>query len=446
MSSAVRRSYTVALLAAAVFLWVVGCGGQPSAPGGSNLPVGGGAGPASIAAQTPPFVPGQILVKFADSVPASARDAAIARLGAQKLDEIGGIHTLVLNVPSGQELAKVSEFSKLAGVQYAEPDYTLQAVAAFTPNDQYFGDQWGFQNSGLTPACTGSVAGTASDDIDATDAWAGGWGGSSSVRIAMLDTGLQFNHPDFAPYANQNSRVLLSKSFVGGNASDGNGHGTHTAGIASADTNNGIGVAGTAWQSSLIIGKVLNNNGSGSVSSSANGITWAADNGANVISMSYGYSASSESSTEASAISYAWGKGVVLVAAAGNSSSSSPNFWPAGNSNVVSVAATDNNDTLASFSNFGSWVDVAAPGVCIASTYKGSSYVYLSGTSMATPYVSGVAALVWAQTGLARVSPNNQTVVTQIESTANPLGKAGVDWKYGRVNACKAVVGTCSHN
>jgi hypothetical protein len=143
-----------------------------------------------------------------------------------------------------------------------------------------------------------------------------------------------------------------------------------------------IGVAGISWNSGLLNGKVLNNAGSGSASSSADGIIWAADNGAKAINMSYG--SSSYSQTEQNAVNYAWNKGAVLVAAAGNSNTSSK-FYPAAYTNVISVAATDNNDQKASFSNYGNWVLVASPGVCIASTYKNSGYAWMSGPRRRLP-------------------------------------------------------------
>jgi len=206
----------------------------------------------------------------------------------------------------------------------------------------------------------------------------------------------------------------------------------------------------------MLNGKVLNNAGSGSasssangiisrpttrrtasgqagsLSSSANGIIWAADNGAKAIHMSYG--SSSYSQTEQNAVNYARNKGAVLVAAAGNSNTSSK-FYPAAYTNVISVAATDNNDQKASFSNYGNWVLVASPGVCIASTYKNSGYAWMSGTSQAFPAVTGLAALVFARFP----AYTNAQVRDTLFSSADPISGTGSFWVYGRVNALRAV-------
>lgn len=214
------------------------------------------------------------------------------------------------------------------------------------------------------------------------------------------------------------------------------------AGSAAALTNNGIGVAGTCPNCVLYNVKVLADNGSGAWSWIANGITWATDNGAKVINMSLG--GSSGSSTVESAVNYAWGKGVVLVADAGNSGTSSP-FYPAYYTNVIAVAATDQNDNKASFSNYGTWVDIAAPGVSILSTApdhpnkiwgKAVKYGTLSGTSMASPHVAGAAGLVWS-TGICFT--DNSCVRNRIETNADQITGTGTYWVNGRLNAYRAV-------
>jgi subtilisin family serine protease len=179
--------------------------------------------------------------------------------------------------------------------------------------------------------------------------------------------------------------------------------------------------------------KVLGDNGNGSWSWISNGIVWAADNGAKVISMSLG--GHSGSSTVQNAVNYAWSKGVVVVAAAGNDGNTTRNY-PAYYTNAIAVAATNDNDAKASFSNYGSWVDVAAPGVSILST-KPSGYGRLSGTSMATPHVAGVAGLVWS-TGLCGTT-DNACVRTQIEALADPISGIGSYWTYGRINAARSL-------
>jgi thermitase len=194
--------------------------------------------------------------------------------------------------------------------------------------------------------------------------------------------------------------------------------------------------------------KVLSDNGSGSWSAIANGIRWAADNGAKVINMSLGgYSASS---TVQDAVNYAWGKGVVLVAAAGNDNTTSK-LYPAAYDNVIAVAATDRNDRKASFSNYGDWVDIGAPGASILSTTpdhrsriwgRGVKYAYGSGTSMATPFVAGVAGLVWAST-----CSTNACVRSAVEGNVDtPSALSGLWPSGGRLNACKAVGGSCTYH
>ena len=178
--------------------------------------------------------------------------------------------------------------------------------------------------------------------------------------------------------------------------------------------------------------KVLDNNGSGYYSWIANGIIWAADNGAKVINLSLG--GTSSSFTLQNAVNYAWNKGAVVVAAAGNRNSTS-RFYPAYYSNSMATAATDQNDKKASFSTYGSWVDVAAPGVDIFSTYNNDGYVTLSGTSMAAPFVSGLAGLIFGF----HPDWNNIQVRDKLQSSSDQIPGTGSYWTYGRINACKAV-------
>ena len=256
--------------------------------------------------------------------------------------------------------------------------------------------------------------------------------GSSMVKIAVLDTGVFTGHPDLQ------GKIVASKNFTGTLATDvadRNGHGTHTAGIASASTNNGAGVAGLGYNSSLVIGKVLGDDGSGNTSWVASGIVWATDQGAKVISMSLGSDATC-SQTYQTAIDYAWARGVVIVAAAGNDTALGA-IQPGNCTHVVSVASTNSADQLSYFSNFGPYVTVAAPGSAILSTTFDGGYGYMSGTSMATPLVAGLVGLVWA-TGW---GTSNQSVVDRLTSSADQISGTGSAFKYGRVNAYRAVGG-----
>jgi thermitase len=386
----------------------------------------GAVGPSGAAEPRPgAFAPGRILVKFRAGAAAAERADVHRALGGRVLEEIAAIGVEVVSVPARAELASVAAYARNPLVEYAEPDHVAYAVGE--PNDPYFDKQWGLSN--------GNDA-----DIDAPEAW-GLTSGSGSVLIAILDTGIDQDHEDLA------GKLVGNKSFTSSEKEDDlYGHGTHVAGIAAAATDNGIGVAGVGYDSRLLNVKVLDDTGSGYYSWIAKGIIWAADNGAKVINMSLGGSAPSRTLEEA--VNYAWKKGVVLVAAAGNSGNRSPTY-PAYYKNCIAVAATDSNDQKASWSSYGAWVDVAAPGVSIFSAVPNHTstlfgrveppYAYGSGTSMATPHVAGVAALVWATS----YGTSNASVRYQIEMTADKIAGTGTYWRYGRVNACRAVGGSC---
>jgi thermitase len=355
------------------------------------------------------FAPNEILVKFKPDVSPSEAAQVHRQLGGQVKEIIPSVGVQVLTVPAGKVKEKVKAYSAEGKVQYAEANYLCEVVDA--PDDAYFNNQWGMRK------------------VEATEAW-DATKGSSSIKIAILDTGVDLDHPDLS---GKISKVINFTSST--TADDVYGHGTHVAGIAAADTDNGIGVAGLGYFSSIADVKVLGDNGKGYYSWIAEGIIWAADNGAQVINLSLG--GSSASSTLEDAVNYAWSKGVIVVAAAGNNGNSTP-FYPAYYSNSIAVAATDANDNLASWSNRGDWVDLAAPGVSIYSTLKDGGYGNKSGTSMATPHVSGLAALVF--TVVSDSNGNgilNDEVLSRIEAGADDIGLSGIG--RGRINAFKAV-------
>jgi len=363
---------------------------------------------------TPGHAPDRILVKFQPGTLDEAKANVHQRLGGKVIGEIPGIDVLVVSVPQNQAAEKARAYGAEKNVKFAEPDYV--ATAILIPNDTYFTSQWGLTK------------------IQAPQAW-DVTTGSSDVKIAILDTGIDQNHPDLA------SKIVANWNFTTSSTVDDlYGHGTHCAGIAAAITDNSIGVAGVGFNTSLMNGKVLDDKGSGYYSWIASGITWATNNGAKVISMSLG--GGSGSSTLESAVNYAWNNGVVVVAAAGNNRNTAP-VYPGYYSNCIAVAATDQNDAKASFSTYGSWVDVAAPGVSIYSTLPNHSnsigtmnYGSLSGTSMATPHVAGLAGLLWSTTSY---GTSNTSVRIRIESTADKIAGTGTYWQYGRINAYKAV-------
>ena len=261
--------------------------------------------------------------------------------------------------------------------------------------------------------------------IGADKVWSIGSG--TGVKIAIIDTGVQKDHPDLV------SNIITGYDFVNNDsdANDDNGHGTHVAGIAAA-TLNQAGVVGVSNTSKILPIKVLNAQGYGYLSDVAKGIYFAADNGARIINLSLG--SSTDSLTLRDAVNYASNKGVLIAAAAGNDSGA-PCSYPASYSNVICVVATDSRNMLASFSNIGG--ELAAPGVYNYSTYIGSSYRYLSGTSMATPHVAGASALLFS------ICPTcTSTQIRELlRDSAVDLGEVGKDilFGYGLVDLTSAV-------
>jgi len=392
--------------------------------------------PSVVKAQNNNHVPGQILVKFKQGTSQQEIDKQINSHSAKILKKLDKLDVLTLKVPEAVQDIILTALSKNPNVEFAEPDYYAKVLSI--PNDTFFDKQWGLENIGQT---INGVAGKTDADIDAPTAWDTA---QSGVKVAILDCGINESHPDLA------SKVVDRKDFT--NSASGTndiyGHGTHVAGIVAAVTNNSDGVAGVCPGCLLLNGKVLDDSGSGAYSWIANGIIWAADNGAKVINMSLG--GPSSSTTLGNAVNYAWSKGVVVVAAAGNSNNSSYTY-PAAYTNSIAVAATDNQDNRAYFSSYGSnWVDIAAPGVFVFSTWKDAKsnvspqpecygtvcYKYASGTSMSTPIVAGVAGLVWTSI----YNQSASSVRSRIELTADQITGTGTFWSAGRVNAASAVL------
>jgi len=240
---------------------------------------------------------------------------------------------------------------------------------------------------------TGTVATTITNDSHVDRQWAllrvqslvVGSGETEEVLVAILDTGIDQQHEDLA------GKVAKSINFSDSDtASDRLGHGTHVAGIIAATANNGIGIAGAAPNARLLNVKIADDKGMVWASTVAKGIVWAVDNGAKIINMSLAIP-SGTPALEA-AVDYAWSKGVVIIAAAGNTGTAAPTY-PASYPNVVAVAATDASGSMWEKSNHGGWVNAYAPGAGIYSAVAGNGYGYKSGTSMATAYVTAVAAL-----------------------------------------------------
>ena len=375
-------------------------------------------------------VPSQVIVKFK----AGSEAAGVSALGAnggKVKGSISKLGALVADVPHGNAAKVAAALSNNPNVEYAEVDEWGEA----TSTDTYFGNQYGLENTGQ--AIVGQ-AGVVDADIDAPQAWTVTQG--AGVKVAVLDTGIDQNHPDLS------SKIVAQKNFsTASTVDDIYGHGTHVSGIIAASTDNAVGVAGVCPGCQLMNGKVLRDDGAGAVSWAVNGIIWAADNGAKVINMSIGFNVSSK--TMENAVNYAWSKGVVLVASAGNDGNQAKEY-PSAYTNVIAVAATDNKDKKASFSTYGAkWVDITAPGVNVFSTFpnhpftiqslygRSLNYDFGSGTSMSSPMVAGTAALVWSTS----YGTSNTSVRNRVQSTADAIPGTGNYWANGRVNAARAV-------
>jgi len=351
-------------------------------------------------------VKGRLLIQHQPAANPKAVAKALASFGAKQESEIPGINVHVIQVPE-QALEKIRANLLRTGLfTFAEPDFTGQSVA--TPNDPNYPYQWHLPT------------------IQAPAAWDLTTG--SGVTIAIVDSGVDPNHPDLAP------NLVGGKSYIGGGTSDVLGHGTAVAGAAAAVGNNLTGVTGVSWGNRIMPLVVLDSTDYATYSNIASAITYAADSGARIINVSIGGSMSS--STLQSAVTYAWNKGSIVFASAGNNSNNSP-LYPAACDNVVAVSATNSSDQLASFSNYGNWIDLSAPGDYILTTTNGGGYGYWQGTSFASPIAASVGALVLSR----KPSLSASGVVSILENNADDLGSPGFDqyFGWGRVNVYRAV-------
>ena len=349
------------------------------------------------------FVPGRLIIKFEEDAPPEAVQQVLSDLDGDVQARVDRLDVRVVDVPPAETKEALAEVAASPAVEYVERDAAVRSFA--TPNDTLWREQWG-------PLI-----------VDGPDAWNTATG-SPGIVVAVLDTGIDGTHPDLQ------SSLVAGYDFVNGDSdpSDDQGHGTASAGVIAARTNNGMGQAGICWRCSLMPVKVLDANGSGSTSVVAAGIVWAVDHGARVISLSLGGEDSTQ--TLADAVAYAVGKGVTLVASAGNSGNSNLNY-PAAYEGVIAVAATTATDELYSWSNFGPWVHVAAPG-CNVAPYLNGEYVNFCGTSSAGPIVAGIAALALS----AKPAASRAEVESALTLSVAPLGSAV---RHGRVSANRAL-------
>jgi len=390
--------------------------------------------PAAPAAK-PKVQPGTVIVKYADSSSAASR--LLAGKSAGVLETIGRLTAVGAHVVrvAGDPAAVAARLNRSSSVLYAEPDYIYRATGI--PNDPRFGELYGLNN-------TGQSGGLADADIDAPEGWNRAFGTNvfptalNGVKIGIVDTGVQANHPDLSGKVVNCGGVrsfgllglFADPTIVNGKCADDNGHGTHVTGTAAAYANNGAGVAGVAFNSPVAVCKALDRNGAGPISGVANCIAFLVSSGARVISMSLSGPAST---TLQNAVAAA-GANALLVAAAGNTGDSQLNY-PAAYPQVVSVAAVDRRGARAPFSTFNSDVEFAAPGVDVTSTWLSNGYSTISGTSMATPHVAGVAAIV-----AARVAGGPAAWREKLKTSVDDLAPDGRDPQtgFGRINLDKA--------
>jgi len=354
-----------------------------------------------------------------------AQDELINRLGGAKIKDLNLISAKAVHLPPRAEAALARQF----GVLRIDDDVVVEALV-----------RGGIAAKKPAPTQPSEVLPWGVDRIDA-DLVQGTTTGDP-IKVAIVDTGIDVKHPDLK----DNLKGGVSTIGYTTSYNDDNGHGTHVAGIVAA-LNNDIGVVGVAPEANLYAVKVLDRRGSGYLSDVIEGLDWAVANGMQVVNMSLGTSAYNKSFEDA--VKKVNAAGITQVAAAGNSGPGDNTVtYPAKFTEVIAVSATDKFDTIASWSSRGPEIDLAAPGVSIYSTYKGSTYKTLSGTSMAAPHVAGVAALVLTvpekcEFLLDSVSGCSPAEVQQrLEATAENLGVVGKDNLYGSglVDAEKAVL------
>jgi subtilisin family serine protease len=374
------------------------------------------------------------------------------------------IYKLQFSLAQDESIQEVlAAYNKDPSIEYAELNYTVSICK--TPDDPLFPLQWSLNNTGQDYPASGKYnfpPGTPDSDINAPQAW-DIHTGSSEVIIAVVDTGVDYNHRDLQDNIWINSGEIPDNDvdddgneyiddtygydFLNNDndPNDDHGHGTHCSGIIAAGGNNGLDITGVCWNAKIMALKFLDENAEGFFSDAVTAIYYAAENGADVISNSWGGPFPSEMMEEV--IEYAHSQGVILVAAAGNKNHALPHY-PAFYENMIAVAATDSDDKRAPFSNYGDWVDIAAPGVDVLSlragqTSMGTIYddytTVASGTSMACPHAAAIIALIIsnhpdASTHVitARLFKTTDDISTQNPGFEGMLGT-------GRVNAYKAV-------
>lgn len=428
-------------------------------------------------AETGNYREGELLVKFRSGVIAASSLRAHQSVGATRIRRFSMINAEHVKLPAGMSVRDaITRYMQDPDVEYAEPNY-IRSIRSLTPspvipNDPLFGQQWALRN-------TGAGGGTPGADINATNAW-DITTGSSTVVIAEIDTGIDYNHPDLTGniWSNPGEANCTNGLDNDGNGFindcrgwnfvantntplDNSGHGSHVAGIIGAMGNDGIGVAGVMWHVQLMPLKILDSTGTGTIGNEVAAIDYAVmmkNRGTNIKAMNASFGGSDFSNIELSAISAANDAGILMMAAAGNGNKKGIGInddltpeYPANYNlpNIIAVAATDQTDNLASFSDFGpNSVHVAAPGVlilstvvpglpfpdCIASSVSG--YDFCDGTSMSTPFVTGLAGLLAETYPEFTPAQIRGTILRYVDLLPSLQGKILTG---GRINSFKAV-------
>ena len=413
--------------------------------------------------ESAPFEPRQanapeVMVKFKPGISEEAIQRITHGLNDQVEDEIEAVPGLdaIDDLDDVDAETVASEYRKLPEVEYAEAVFEIEAddfaPSPVTPSDPQFSAQWALLNDG-------SRGGTKGADISATYAWTVTTG-SDKVVVAVLDSGVDYTHTDLASNiwirpnnipAYEDRELGTIQDFHGFNAvddsadpMDDNGHGTHCAGIIGAEGGNDIGIAGVNWKVQIMPLKFMNKSGYGTTKAAIEAISYVIDRkkaGVNVRVISASWGSTQKSRALEDVIRKAGEAGILFVAASGNASTNndrSPHYPSSYNlPSVISVAALDRNDQLATFSNYGvKSVAIAAPGVDILSTWLGDEYEEKSGTSMATPVISGVAALIVAHTPNITVDQLREKILASVDPLDSLKGKVATG---GRINAAKAL-------
>ncbi|HEX2080838.1 MAG TPA: S8 family serine peptidase [Longimicrobium sp.] len=423
--------------AAALTLAVAACSDAPAGPEATPAPL-------PLAQVTEAVVPGEILIKMKEGF---SLNVITGNAGGPSFNRMGyRSEFAVLGVAKGQERAEAARLALDARVEWAEPNYLRQTQAIdpklwafYNPGGltAYFNENdTGGRNGQPLPSTYSSLLDADEDAINNVGA------GGSAVVISSLDTGVDMDHPEFT------GRLIAGRDWVSGDndPEDDNGHGSHTTGTMAGSTVGVAGVTGAASNVRILVQRVCGPSGC-PTSAIVNAIRAAADY-PGMVAMNLSLGGTTISKAEKDAIAYATGKGVLVIAAAGNSGSSKV-ACPACDANAISVSSTNWRDALSYYSQYGSGLDMSAPGgelysnttdeMGIYSAYLSGGYAYLQGTSMATPQVTGAAAVIASKTGL-----RGSALRTRIQSSADDIGAAGYDTRFGngRVNVYRGVTGT----